>query len=129
MIEELSGILGCGNSVKLGRYLGVYVDDHKEQKHNFDSLLSKINNHLVGWRPKLLSQASRLTLIKFVLAADPVYPLSSFWAPKHVTEKIDSKFTNFFWGFNKEAPRMHLMKDDWPSHPKPLGGLGCRRTM
>lgn len=35
---------------------------------------------------------------------------------------------NFFWGFNKNNPRMHLTQAEWLFRPKGLGGLGCRRT-
>lgn len=76
----------------------------------------------------MLSQASRLVLIKSVLAADPVYPLSCFRAQKTVTDRIDSRSVNFFWGFNQDAPRMHLTKASWLFRPKDVGGLGCRRS-
>lgn len=76
----------------------------------------------------MLSQASRLVLIKSVLAVDHVYPLSSFRAPKQVTDKINSRFVNLFWGFNNNVLCMHLTRANWLFRPRDLGGLGCRRT-
>lgn len=126
--EDCINILGCQPSIKLGKYLGVFVDDHKEQKRNFMGLVAKIDKRIAGWKSRLLSQASRLVLIKSVLAADLVYPLSTFCAPQYINSKIDSQMTNFFWGFNNGTPRMHLTSADWLFKPKQFGGLGCRRT-
>lgn len=126
--DDCINLLGCRHALKLGKYLGVFVDDLKEQRQNFMALVAKIDKRLAGWKSRLLSQASRLVLIKSMLAADPVYPLSTFRAPQYVTSKIDSQMVNFFWGFNNGAPRMHLSVADWLFRLKNLGGLGCRRT-
>lgn len=40
---------------KLGKYLGVFVDDHQEHKRIFVDLINKIQHCLVGWKNKLLS--------------------------------------------------------------------------
>lgn len=38
---------GVNSSNKLGRYLGVFVDDCHDYKHNFNDLVSKIQRRLV----------------------------------------------------------------------------------
>lgn len=53
--EDCSNLMGCNVSNKLIRYLGVFVDDHKEHRHNFEALIAKIDNRLAGWKARLLS--------------------------------------------------------------------------
>lgn len=93
---ELINLFRVEATNKLGKYLGVFVDDKNDLKRNFDDLLHKIENRLAGWKIKLLSQAGRLTLIKSVIQSDPVYKLSCFKASRKVTDAINSTMTNFF---------------------------------
>lgn len=53
--EECSSLLGSRPSIRLGKYLGVFVDDHKEQRQNFAVPVAKIENRLAGWKARLLS--------------------------------------------------------------------------
>ena len=76
--DDLIHLFGVEATNKLGKYLGVYVDDKQDLKRNFDDLLRKINNRLTGWKNQLLSQAGRVTLIKLVIQSNPVYKLFCF---------------------------------------------------
>lgn len=124
----MGSILGCDIANKLGKYLGVFVDDRREKKRNFDVIVSKIDRRMSGWKVKLLSQASRMVLIKSVLTVDSVYNFSLIQAPRYVTDKIDNIVTNFFWGFNGDSSRIHLSQSALLFHPRSQGGLGFRKA-
>lgn len=68
-------ILRMKIDTQIGRYLGVYIDGHRPLQKNFDVLVDRIKSRLSGWKMKCLSQTGRLTLLKSVIQADPVYKL------------------------------------------------------
>lgn len=96
---SLSQLFEVGATDKLGKYLGVFIDDRKDLKQNFDYLLGKINRRLAGWKSHLLSQAGRVTLIKSIMQSGLVYKLSCFHVPARVTDALNGAMTNFFLGF------------------------------
>ena len=63
----------------------------------FNEVLDKVISRAQSWNAKILSQASRMTLVKSVLASIPTYAFSTFYLSKNICSKIDvlKKFT---WG-------------------------------
>ena len=97
---RLSRILDIPFAGRLGKYLGTWVDPGRNKSLVYHQILSAIDSRTASWKSKLLSQASRLTLLKSVLAYVNIHILSCFKLPIYVCEQIDSKCLNFFWGMD-----------------------------
>jgi hypothetical protein len=110
------------------KYLGLPLCNEKSWSCTLEHVIERVSNKVQGWKQKIMSQASRLCLIKVVAAATPVYPMSSWSFPKHTCAKIDSILRDFWWGV-KEGKRGFYFKA-WDSMcvPKSVGGLGIRRS-
>ncbi|KAF7802829.1 basic form of pathogenesis-related protein 1-like [Senna tora] len=93
----MASILGDNISNKLGKYLGVFVDDQPRNNRAFLDLVNKVELKLSGWKAKLLSQAARLTLVKSVLQSTPIYQLSVLDFPNKYSNLLDSTSINFYW--------------------------------
>lgn len=70
-----------------------------------EKLLSKIS----GWKMKLLSQASRTTMIRAVASAIPAYPLNFFLMPQSWCAEIDIALRNFWRGHAMEKKRFLML--------------------
>lgn len=81
-----------------GKYLGHSFCRFTSKDEAFKGVMEKISNKLAGWKAKCLSMAGRTTLIKAVMQAIPTYTMQFFVAPKKITDWMDRKFRNFFWG-------------------------------
>ena len=69
-----------------------------EQKQMFNEVLDKAISRARSWKAKILSQASRITLVKSVLSSIPTYTASTFYLSKNICSKIDSCLRKFTWG-------------------------------
>lgn len=126
---QLCQIMNIKMDTQIGKYLGVYIDGHHPKKRNFEELLDRINSRLSGWKARCLSQAGRLTLIKSILQADPIYKLSILDCPVGYSRKIDRVCTNFFWGSSESSSRkLHLIKASDLRLPITQGGLALKDT-
>lgn len=124
---EMASLFQLGWRNKLGKYLGVLIDDHKDRKANFQALTDKWNSRLAGWKGRLLSQAGRLTLIKSTLNSDLTYPMASLLFTKAEQRKLEGIITNFFWGDRSDGKRSpHLLQTRILKLPRKLGGIGLR---
>lgn len=57
-------------------YLGLPLSMHKLNLSDFFFVINKIDRRLAGWRGMLLSLAGRAILVRSVLRALPIYPMS-----------------------------------------------------
>ena len=55
----------------------------------WNSLIDKIHSKLAGWKGSLLSQASKIVVLKSVLQTVPLYALSIFKVPKKFALAIE----------------------------------------
>lgn len=81
MLEKALNIVSVNQP---GKYLGFNFNHSRNKAFQFQTLLDKVNLKLQGWKAKLLSQASRLNLIKSVLNSLPLYIFSCFKVPEFV---------------------------------------------
>lgn len=99
-----------------------------EEKSLFSQpFLAKIRAKFNVWNVSLLYQGGRLTIIKSVLSAMPIYLIQVLNPPKTVLKQIDKIIAKFFWGSTEEGSRkVHLSK--WRPLCLPIseGGLGVR---
>eukprot|EP00253_Pinus_taeda_P001986 PITA_01986 len=73
------------------KYLGFWLKLVAYKKEDWHWLIAKIEARINHWSFRWLSRAGRLTLLKSVLLAIPVYWVTLTWVPKGVLEKIRKK--------------------------------------
>jgi len=73
-----------------------------------------------------LNIAGRLVLLKSILQAIPIYPLSVMAAPKGACAKMQEIFRKFIWGGPKQQRKWALVSWKSLSKQKDEGGLGLR---
>ena len=119
--EAISNILPCTFNASKSLYLGLPIFMGNSKKRAFQDIIDKLLSRIEGWRAKTLSQASKLVLIKSVVAALPSYAMSSFLLPNSFCSKLDRIFKNFWWGFPSNKSRILYLKA-WDSlSPKGFG--------
>ena len=94
--EEIRLFFNATSNVPLEKYLGLPPIIGRGKKQAFADIKSKIQAKLGGWKGKLLSQASRETLIKSLAQAIPVYAMNYFLLPIGFCEDINSMMGQFW---------------------------------
>lgn len=107
------------------KYLGLPLSPQKLPRREFLSLIDKVADRLHGWKAALIRPAGRVTLIKAVLTAIPIYHLIALQYPKWVIKAIDKIRRGFLWKGHKDIQGGSLLggmaKVCRPLHQ---GGLG-----
>ncbi|GJR46898.1 RNA-directed DNA polymerase, eukaryota [Tanacetum coccineum] len=70
--------IGCSTLTAPFSYLGVNVGGNMSRIASWDGVINKVLNRLSKWKMKVLSVGGRLTLLKSVLGAVPLYYMSLF---------------------------------------------------
>ena len=105
-------------------YLGLPLGVSAKRNSVWQPLIQKIKKKLSLWKGRILSQASRLSLIKSTLSALPMYYLSIFKMPMGVMNVINRHLRNFFWSGGTHSKKLHRVRWDFIARPKEFGGLG-----
>ena len=63
----------------------------------FESLLERIRSKLSSWKGRLLSFASKITLVQSILQSLPIYLVSCGWVLKTVLDKVDAYCRRVLW--------------------------------
>ena len=79
----------------LGKYLGMPLLTKRNTTSDFQPILDKVQNQVRVWQSKLISQAGRLNLIKYVLAPLTYYPMQTTILPRGITTKMDQVIRGF----------------------------------
>eukprot|EP00253_Pinus_taeda_P033560 PITA_33560 len=109
------------------KYLGFWLKRGAYKKEDWNWLIAKIESRISHWSFRWLSRAGRLTLIKSVLLAIPVYWAALTWIPKGVMEKIRRICCRFLWAGSKESSGLPWVAWDKVARPKEWGGWGIKR--
>lgn len=109
------------------KYLGVNFKFRGGRVADFQFLVEKLNSKLQGWKVKLLSQASRTTLISTVLQSMPLYTFSCFKVPETICDKLDAITRAFWWGHDPGICKLHLINWNEVCKPKKEGGVGLKK--
>lgn len=104
---ELSQVLGIPHHPKPSKYLGLPSWFGRSKGEMFRFLSEKVDQKLQGWKQQLLPQAGKEILMKSVVAATPIYAMSSFLLPKSLCSSIDKKQKAFRWGQKAAECRIH----------------------
>ncbi|GJR44321.1 hypothetical protein Tco_1312424 [Tanacetum coccineum] len=90
--------LGCSTMTTPFKYLGVMVGENMAKVSAWDDVVRKIKSRLSKWKIKTLSIGGRLTLLKSVLGATPIYWMSLFKVPNSVLASMEALRREFFYG-------------------------------
>nr|GEU34258.1 RNA-directed DNA polymerase, eukaryota [Tanacetum cinerariifolium] len=74
--------IGCLIMNNQFRYLGVMVGENMARHKAWSNVTLKLISHLSKWKTKTLSVGGRLTFLKSVLGASPLFYMSIFKTPK-----------------------------------------------
>nr|GFC15286.1 RNA-directed DNA polymerase, eukaryota [Tanacetum cinerariifolium] len=90
MVQQAADSIGCSILNNQFRYLRVMVGDNMSRLKAWDDIILKIKSRLSKWKVKTLSIGGRLTLLKSVLGASPIYAMSIFTVPRGVLKALES---------------------------------------
>ena len=77
-------ILPCSEAEFPCTYLGLPLSNKKLRKSDLLPWIEKIADKLPGWKAILMNRAGRITMVRFVLSAMPIYLLIAHQCPKMV---------------------------------------------
>ncbi|KAH1194450.1 putative ribonuclease H protein [Glycine max] len=107
-------------------YLGMPIAVKASSRMVWEPLINKFKAKLSKWNQKYLSMGGKVTLIKSVLNALPIYLLSFFKIPQRIVDKLVSLQRTFMWGGNQHHNRISWVKWADICTPKIDGGLGIK---
>ena len=94
--EDLVRKLKVNIAEKIGKYLGIPVDPRTPKREIGNQIIDRLQSRLQTWKGKLLSPAGKLTLIKSVMQAMPIYSMSIHRLSKDTYNRID-RIIRDFW--------------------------------
>ncbi|GJS94182.1 RNA-directed DNA polymerase, eukaryota [Tanacetum coccineum] len=89
IVHQGASRIGCEVMKTPFKYLGIMVGDHMSHCSAWSNSIQKVRTRLSKWKFKTLSIGGRLTLLKSVLGAVPIYNLSIYKAPKRVLHDME----------------------------------------
>lgn len=93
--HSIINTLGVGQVQKHLKYLRLPLVFGNSKSEFFKYLIERIWQKVLGWKEKLLSYAGKVTLIKSILMAIPLYPMMCFRIPKSVCKRITTIIYNY----------------------------------
>ncbi|GKE43273.1 hypothetical protein Tco_1470557, partial [Tanacetum coccineum] len=124
VVEDMANSIGCSVMQKSFRYLGVTVGEYMSQLKPWNVVVSKLKARLSKWKAKTLSVGGRLTLLKSVLGATPIFYMSIYKVPKGVIKEMESLRNKFFQGSNMLEKKITWVAWNKVLASKKKGGLG-----
>ncbi|MCH87265.1 ribonuclease H, partial [Trifolium medium] len=106
----LSNMSGFRETSDLGRYLGVALIGRSHKRTNFQYIIDQVRTKLSRWKANQLSFAGRVTLVKSVIEAIPIYPMMTTVIPKQCLDEIHRLQRSFIWGDTMEKRKYHAVK-------------------
>lgn len=125
-IVELSGFKEVQG---LGKYLGIPLTGRAPRVGDFAYLVESVKKRLSGWKASQLSFAGRVTLVKSVIEALPLYPMMATTIPKTCLREIQQLQRNFILGDSRDHRKFHAVNWNVVTKPKCEGGLGIRNLI
>ncbi|XP_028083239.1 uncharacterized protein LOC114284511 [Camellia sinensis] len=97
-VADFASRLNCMSQQLPFKYLGMPLGVNRKRKQIWKPLVDKFKEKLAGWKRRVLSFASKVTLIKSVLSNLPVYYMALFKIPQGIAKEIDKIQSAFLWG-------------------------------
>nr|GEZ01400.1 RNA-directed DNA polymerase, eukaryota, reverse transcriptase zinc-binding domain protein [Tanacetum cinerariifolium] len=110
-------------------YLGSRVDNLMSRIQSWHDVTKGMHTRLSKWKLKTLSIGGRLTLLKFVLGAIPIYHMSIFKVPMKVLQNMETIRARFFNGADVNSKKPSWVR--WKSvlAAKMLAVLGVVKAL
>ncbi|GKB13205.1 RNA-directed DNA polymerase, eukaryota [Tanacetum coccineum] len=119
-VEAMAISIGCSIMQNKFRYLGVMVGDCMSRFKAWEDVVINLRTRLSKWKAKTLSIGGRLTLLKSVLGASPLYTMSICKVPKGVLKEMESIRNNFFKGAELSEKKITWVAWDKSIHSSSL---------
>ncbi|GKC94156.1 RNA-directed DNA polymerase, eukaryota [Tanacetum coccineum] len=103
---------------------GVTIGDRMTRIKAWKNVIAKLRSRLSKWKVKTLSIGGRLTLLKSVLGASPIYSMSIFKVPRGVLKIMEAIRSRFFNGIGQEESKITWIAWNKALASKKRGGLG-----
>ncbi|GJY30473.1 RNA-directed DNA polymerase, eukaryota [Tanacetum coccineum] len=124
IVNQGASTFGCTVMHTPFKYLGVTVGDQMSHHSAWRNIIQKVRTRLSKWKVKTLSIGGRLTLLKSVLGAVPLYSMSIYKAPKGVLHELEMIRNSFFNGADSAEKKITWVAWDKVLASKKQGGLG-----
>nr|GEW13412.1 RNA-directed DNA polymerase, eukaryota [Tanacetum cinerariifolium] len=124
LVTQAASHIGCALIQKPFRYLGVMVGDCMSRKLAWAKTVQKLHSWLSNWKVKTLSIGGRLTLLKSILDASPLYNMSIYKVPKGVLNEMAAIRSKFFNGVDTLERKITWVSLEKVLASKKNGGLG-----
>nr|GFB03039.1 RNA-directed DNA polymerase, eukaryota [Tanacetum cinerariifolium] len=124
IVNQGAAFFGCEVLQTLFKYLGVTMGDNMSRYSSWTNTIQKVHARLSKWKVKTLSIGGRLTLLKSVLGAVPLYTLSIYKAPVGVLHEMEMIRNKFFIGGDSLEKKMNWIAWNKVLASKKKGGLG-----
>ena len=125
-LEDLVGLLGCGQSSLPLKYLGLPLGAKFKDLSVWNHILERMEKRLAGWKRMYLSKGGKVTLIKSSLSSLLTYFLSLLPLPGKVAKRMEKLHRDFLWNGISGEPKIHLVNWAKVCRPLQVGGLGIR---
>nr|GEU72836.1 RNA-directed DNA polymerase, eukaryota [Tanacetum cinerariifolium] len=110
IVMQAASSIGCGVMHNQFRYLRVMAGECMSRHQAWDDTVLKLRSRLSNWKVKTLSIGGRLTLLKSVLGASPLYNISILrrlvWAGSEHQQMVD-------WNSLLESVSLSHSHDRW----------------
>nr|GEY02893.1 RNA-directed DNA polymerase, eukaryota [Tanacetum cinerariifolium] len=122
-VKHAAAKIGCLVLKRPFNYLGSRVGDLMCRIQSWHDVTERMHTQLSKWKLKTLSIGGRLTLLKSVLGAIPIYYMSIFKVPMKVLQNMKSIRACFFNGADVNSKKPSWVR--WKSvlAAKDVGGL------
>ena len=127
MENQICGIMGFKKGLFPCRYLGISLEKGSRHSGVWRDTLEKVDKRIGSWKDKWLTKAGKITKIRSVLSAIPIFPMACLPLSNWVSTKFESKLQNFLWKDKEDDKKVALIKWENLCKPKEFGGLGIKK--
>ncbi|GKV15232.1 hypothetical protein SLEP1_g26031 [Rubroshorea leprosula] len=120
----VAATLNCKSGSLPFTYLGMPVGDIMCRRKAWKLVIDNFSKKLAVWKVKSLSIGGRVTLLKSVLSALPIYFMSIFRIPKVVLHDLVSLQRKFLWGYTEDKSKLAWLSWEKVCRNRSEGGLG-----
>ncbi|XP_059071290.1 uncharacterized protein LOC131864838 [Cryptomeria japonica] len=109
------------------KYLGVQISKGCRQSQTWEDVIKSCQSKSENWKNRWLTQAGRLTMIKYVLMAIPIYSISCFKMSFTAGKNPNNLLKKFVWDGPKDNRKISLINWDTLCLIKEDEGVGLKK--
>lgn len=95
----------------------------RSKRKDYEYVLEKVKRRLSGWKASCLSMAGGVTLAKYELCAQPIYPVIIVKLPLSIRDDLEKLEKAFLWGQKVKERKLHLVNWKQVQKPREFRGL------